>query len=57
MCKKVICPQCNKPGWAGCGAHVEEVLGDVPVADRCHCNDADAPTAKSGLSGLFRRKG
>ena len=56
MCKKVICPQCDKPGWAGCGAHIEEVLGDIPVADRCHCNDDEPAPQKAGLSSLFRRK-
>lgn len=49
MCKKVICPECDKPGWVGCGAHVEEILGDVPVAERCHCND-DQVLQESGSS-------
>jgi hypothetical protein len=26
---------CKKPTWAGCGAHVDAVLGDVPPAERC----------------------
>lgn len=35
MCRRVTCKTCGKPSWAGCGAHVEQVLGDVPKAMRC----------------------
>ena len=35
MCRKVTCKQCQRPTWAGCGAHVEQVLGDIPEEDRC----------------------
>ncbi|MCX6521520.1 MAG: hypothetical protein NTZ21_12730 [Actinobacteria bacterium] len=35
MCRRVTCKTCGKPSWAGCGAHVEQVLGDVPKRDRC----------------------
>jgi len=52
MCRRVTCKRCGKPGWAGCGAHVEQVLGDVPVADRCSC--ADEPAAR-GSGGLLAR--
>ena len=46
MCSRVECPQCHRPTFAGCGAHVEQVLGNVPKADRCHCReDAKAKTA------------
>ena len=38
MCKKVSCPQCGKASWAGCGAHVEEVLADTPLSERCKCD-------------------
>ena len=41
MCQRVQCSQCGKPTWVGCGAHVEQVLGDVPEQDRCHCSDED----------------
>ena len=41
MCQRVQCSQCGKPTWVGCGAHVEEVLGDVPEHDRCHCGEED----------------
>ena len=37
MCARVTCKQCGKPSWKGCGLHVEQVLGDVPEAERCQC--------------------
>ena len=40
MCRRTTCKSCGKPTWSGCGAHVEQVLGDVPEAQRCHCRDA-----------------
>lgn len=38
MCMQVQCPKCGKPSWAGCGAHVEQVLGHIPKDKRCQCN-------------------
>ena len=35
MCRRVTCPECGKPTFAGCGMHIEQVLGDVPPKDRC----------------------
>ncbi|MFZ5444178.1 MAG: hypothetical protein ACOZQL_29550 [Myxococcota bacterium] len=37
MCMAVQCPKCSKPTWAGCGAHVEQVLGHIPQEKRCQC--------------------
>jgi len=42
MCRRVTCSRCGKPTFAGCGAHIEQVLGDVPRDKRCHCNEAAA---------------
>lgn len=39
MCQRVTCSQCGKPTFAGCGAHVEQVLGDVPKEKRCRCRE------------------
>ena len=39
MCRRVTCKQCGKPSWAGCGAHVDMVLGDVPRTERCRCGE------------------
>ncbi len=50
MCQRTTCQTCTKPSWRGCGAHVEQVLGDVPEDDRCAC----AAGASSG-AGIFQR--
>ena len=41
MCVRVVCNDCKKPSYAGCGAHVEQVLGDVPREERCKCREAE----------------
>lgn len=50
MCMKVKCPSCGKATFAGCGMHVQQVLGDVPAKDRCHCGEPqrDSAATKSG---------
>lgn len=54
MCTRVTCPTCKKPDWRGCGAHVESVLGDVPVEDRCDCREKGRRArANGGLLGLL----
>lgn len=40
MCQRVKCSSCGKPGYVGCGAHVEQVLRDVPRDERCQCREA-----------------
>lgn len=55
MCRRKTCSSCGKPTWAGCGAHIEQVLADVPQADRCSC----PPGQKAGggfLARLFGRR-
>ena len=42
----MTCKSCGKPNWAGCGAHVEMVLADVPKADRCRCREGGSVKAK-----------
>ena len=39
MCRRVDCSKCGKPTFAGCGAHIEQVLGDVPREARCRCRE------------------
>lgn len=65
MCRAVRCRKCNKTTWAGCGAHVQQVMGPVPLDQRCRCAEtanSDAPDAsaeQSGggfLFGLFRKR-
>lgn len=42
MCRRVDCRKCGRPTFAGCGAHVEQVLGDVPPSQRCRCREDQA---------------
>lgn len=52
MCRRITCNSCGKPTWAGCGAHVEQVLGDVPKSARCVCRDkAPKDSAKKTANG------
>ena len=59
MCRRVQCGACGKPTYAGCGMHVEQVLGDVPKGERCRCaeeeKEASRPAKPSGsiLDSLF----
>ncbi len=50
MCQRNRCERCGKPSWVGCGAHVEQVLRDVPADQRCQC-----PRPKSLLSRILGR--
>lgn len=55
MCKRITCATCGKPGFSGCGAHVEEVLGDVAPKDRCTCADDGATSGPGLLQRVFGR--
>ena len=48
MCRRITCSRCGKPTFAGCGGHIEQVLGDVPRAQRCCCG------AKSAANESFK---
>jgi hypothetical protein len=50
MCQRITCPECGKPSFAGCGRHVESVLGDVPPAQRCpgHAPPPAPPRSPTG---------
>jgi hypothetical protein len=45
MCHQVMCEKCGRPTWSGCGNHVEQALGNVPMQDRCSCADDVASTS------------
>lgn len=51
MCRRVSCSKCGRPTYSGCGAHVEQVLGDVRPADRCRCREAKEPKHNEGGAG------
>jgi hypothetical protein len=53
MCRAVTCKKCKRQTWAGCGAHVEQVLGHVPPAERCQCRAATADGG-GGLGKVIR---
>ena len=59
MCREVTCRTCQKPTWAGCGAHVEQVLGHVPKSKRCRCRETAAKRPPEppgpGLGGSLKR--
>jgi hypothetical protein len=45
MCRRIRCEKCQKPTYAGCGKHVEQVLRDIAPAERCLCRELAAKTA------------
>lgn len=53
MCSQVKCKKCGKPTWAGCGAHVEQALANVPREQRCRCSEQQPEQAKGSLWRLF----
>ena len=61
MCRRVECDNCGKPTYAGCGKHIEQVLGDVPREQRCSCREKRktegqaAPSILDRLCALARR--
>jgi hypothetical protein len=55
MCRRVQCSSCGKPGYVGCGAHVEQVLADVPREDRCQCRENRGREGGGGVGALLRR--
>jgi hypothetical protein len=66
MCRRVECSKCGRPTYAGCGQHIEQVLGNVPKAERCRCREKDSTRSpaspqqkeqRSWLSALFGGKG
>jgi hypothetical protein len=54
MCRRITCATCGKPSWAGCGAHVEQILADVAPADRCTCGPGERKSL--GLLQRLRRR-
>ncbi len=56
MCRRVTCNHCGKPTFAGCGAHIEQVLGDVPPAARCKCNEPADSSGSAPVNGASSGK-
>ncbi|MFO0660705.1 MAG: hypothetical protein U0165_12865 [Polyangiaceae bacterium] len=55
MCQRVQCASCGKPTYAGCGRHVEAVLGDVPADQRCKCREQARADGGSEQPGFLKR--
>lgn len=53
MCRRTTCRTCGKPDWAGCGAHIDAVLGDVPQTKRCRCREDGKRQTGGFLASLF----
>ena len=56
MCRRVTCDRCGKPTYAGCGAHIEQVLKDVPKAERCQCREQASQAREGEASGAQKSK-
>jgi hypothetical protein len=50
MCRPIECPACHKTTWAGCGAHVDQVMSAVPPDARCACSAEQRRAAAAGES-------
>lgn len=37
MCSPIRCSRCRKYTWTGCGAHVGEVMEQIPTNQHCEC--------------------
>jgi len=57
MCRRVTCSTCGKPTFAGCGLHIDAVLGDVPPAQRCQGHSEAKPAAALSWWPFGVRKG
>jgi hypothetical protein len=55
MCSLVICSQCKKPTWSGCGEHIEQALDGVAIEDRCQGHHKD-PVEAGFLKKIFSKK-
>ncbi len=58
MCSPARCSTCGKITWRGCGMHVDSVMSQFPVSERCTCRETHntAPTTPT-WSFSFSRQG
>ncbi len=54
MCRAITCNRCGRPSWAGCGAHVEQVLRHIPHDKRCRCREQSSADSGGGLGKKLR---
>ena len=55
MCSLVICSQCKKPTWSGCGEHIEQALDGVAKEDRCQGHENLSATPRF-INKIFGKK-
>jgi hypothetical protein len=55
MCQRVTCNSCGKPTYAGCGRHIEQVLGDVPSEKRCKCRETKQAQSNAPKDSWLKR--
>jgi len=55
MCQRVNCNSCGKPTYAGCGRHIEQVLGDVPAEKRCKCRETKSSQPVEAKGSWLKR--
>jgi hypothetical protein len=55
MCRPVGCSACGKVTWAGCGAHVDQVMRGVPAEQRCRCRDEKPAAPPEPRRSWWRR--
>lgn len=57
MCRPVECMVCGKTTWAGCGAHVQQVMSLVPPERRCTCREEakGAGASSAGAHGSSKK--
>lgn len=56
MCRRVECSRCARPTYAGCGAHVERVLADVPPNQRCRCREEKGESVGSSTTSARKSR-
>jgi hypothetical protein len=56
MCRAVSCSKCGKTTWAGCGAHIEQVMAGVAQKDRCTCEREAPQSLWSSIKQVFEGK-
>ncbi|KFH70392.1 hypothetical protein MVEG_03242 [Podila verticillata NRRL 6337] len=39
MCHRVVCPDCGKFTWEGCGLHIAQALAGLSLEQICACDD------------------
>jgi hypothetical protein len=55
MCRRVTCRSCDKAAWAGCGAHVQQVMAGVPTDQRCSCTAEERAAARAESGSFWSR--